>query len=76
MMDISFVLTNVAPEIIGKGRMYLDPGSGSFLLQILVATIAGAGIFLVTYWRKVSAFFARLFGKKQEPQDTKKSKDE
>jgi hypothetical protein len=75
MTDISFVLKNVVPDILGNGRLYLDPGSGSFLLQILIATIAGAGIFLVTYWRKVKAFFVRRFGKKQEPQDTKKSKN-
>jgi len=43
--------------------MYLDPGSGSFLLQILVATVAGAGIFLATYWRKVKSFFTRKSGK-------------
>jgi hypothetical protein len=76
MIDISIVLNNVLPEILQKGRTYLDPGSGSFLLQILIATIAGAGIFLATYWRKVKAFFARTFGKKQEPQATKQSKDE
>jgi hypothetical protein len=76
MIDISFVLINVVPDILGKGRMYLDPGSGSFLLQILIATIAGAGIFLVTYWRKVKGFITRTFGKKQEPLTPKKPEDE
>jgi hypothetical protein len=76
MIDISFVLISIIPDILGKGRMYLDPGSGSFLLQILIATIAGAGIFLATYWRKVKGFITRTFGKKQEPQTAKKSKDE
>ena len=76
MIDISFVLINVFPDIISKGRMYLDPGSGSFLLQILIATIAGAGIFLATYWRKVKGFFVRTFSKKQAPEMPKKSKDE
>jgi len=76
MIDISFVLINVFPEILGKGRMYLDPGSGSYLISILIATIAGVFIYLATYWRKVKAFFARLFGKKQNTQAPKKSKDE
>jgi len=76
MIDISFVLINVFPEILGKGRMYLDPGSGSYLISILIATIAGVFIYLATYWRKVKAFFARLFGKKQKTQTPKKSKDE
>lgn len=72
MINISIVLKSVVPEIIGKGHLYLDPGSGSFLLQILIATIAGAGIFLAASWRKVKAFFVRRFGKKQEPQTKKK----
>ena len=76
MIDISFVLINVFPEILYKGRMYLDPGSGSYLISILIATIAGVFIYLATYWRKVKAFFARLFGKKQNTQAPKKSKDE
>ena len=36
---------------------YLDPGSGSFLIQILVAGLLGAGVALKVYWRKVKAFF-------------------
>jgi hypothetical protein len=76
MNEITFVLKNVFPSLIEKGRMYLDPGSGSFLLQILIATIAGAGIFLATYWRKVKKFLTRLFSKKQDTQDTNKIKDE
>jgi len=39
---------------------YTDPGSGVMLLQILLATIAGAGF----YFR---SFFYRLFGRKKTP---------
>jgi hypothetical protein len=56
--------------------MYLDPGSGSFLLSILIATIAGAGIYVAATWRKVKGFLGRTFGKKQESKTAKKSKDE
>jgi hypothetical protein len=76
MIEINFVLKSVFPEILNNGHMYLDPGSGSFLLSILIATSAGAGIYVATYWRKVKAFFDRTFGKKQESKATKKSKDE
>ena len=37
---------------------YTDPGSGMMLLQLLLATIAGAGF----YFR---SFFYRLFGSKK-----------
>ncbi len=76
MHEIFFMNNGVFPEILTRGHLYLDPGSGSFLLQILIATIAGAGIFIVTYWRKVKAFFMRLFGKKTNVADPNKSKDE
>lgn len=42
---------------------YLDPGSGSFLIQILVAGVLGAGVALKVYWRKVKAFFTPGGGK-------------
>jgi hypothetical protein len=47
---------------------YLDPGTGSFLLQLLLATALG-GLFMVkTFWKRIKNFFQRLFlGKKYVP---------
>lgn len=36
---------------------YLDPGTGSFIIQALVATIAGVAVTLRLYWGKIKAFF-------------------
>lgn len=42
---------------------YLDPGSGSFILQILIATLVG-GLFVVKiYWKRITGFFRNLFSK-------------
>jgi hypothetical protein len=42
---------------------YLDPGSGSFILQILIATLVG-GLFVVRmYWKRITGFFRNLFNK-------------
>lgn len=51
-----------------KNLAYLDPGTGSFLLQLLLATSLG-GLFLIkTFWKRIKAFFIRLFsGNKPEP---------
>ncbi len=43
---------------------YLDPGSGSLFLQILLAGIFGALFFLKTFYRRIRDFFAKRFGKK------------
>jgi hypothetical protein len=42
---------------------YLDPGSGSFFLQLLIATIAGGLLTLKIYWKNIKAFFVNLFQK-------------
>ena len=39
--------------------LYLDPGSGSFLIQLLIAAIAGGGIAIAASWSKIK----RLLGK-------------
>ena len=38
---------------------YLDPGTGSMLIQAAVATIAGALLTLKLYWHRLSLRFAR-----------------
>ncbi|HEX9795423.1 MAG TPA: hypothetical protein VGA52_00380 [Anaerolineales bacterium] len=45
---------------------YLDPGSGSYLLQLLIAGAMGGLLMLRIYWSKVKAFFLRLFGRSVE----------
>jgi hypothetical protein len=42
---------------------YLDPGSGSYLLQLLIASALGGLVVLRMYWSRVTAFFRRIFGK-------------
>ena len=42
---------------------YLDPGSGSIILQIVLAALLGAGAIVGIYWKKVKSF---LMGKKQD----------
>ncbi len=39
---------------------YLDPGSGSFILQLILASLVGGLFALKLYWKKVRAFFQRL----------------
>lgn len=38
---------------------YLDPGSGSLLIQGLVATLAAAGYALRMYWGRIRGWVAR-----------------
>lgn len=42
-----------------SGHLYLDPGSGSFILQLLIAGLVGAGFIIRAYWKKITNFFKR-----------------
>ncbi len=50
----------------GRAHAYLDPGTGSYLFQILIAALVG-GLFAVKlFWGRIKLFFLGLFGKKGE----------
>jgi hypothetical protein len=36
---------------------YLDPGSGSFLLQLLIAALLGIGVAIRASWTKIKGWF-------------------
>lgn len=45
---------------------YIDPGSGSYLFQILIAGILAGFIFLKNSWLKIFFFFKNLFSKSDQ----------
>ena len=53
---------------------YLDPGTGSLIIQALVAALAGAVVVITSYWRKIRALFRRG-SRDSEPSDTAPSDD-
>ena len=44
---------------------YIDPGTGSFLLQMLVAGVLGAGLAITAIRDRIILFFKGLFGKRK-----------
>ncbi len=55
-----------------QGLAYLDPGSGSLLLQLALAALLGAAVLIRAFWKRIKAFFARLFGRGgKEPEDVR-----
>lgn len=52
-----FLLTHNLLSGLGNKLAYLDPGSGSFLIQLLIAALLGAGIALRAYWGKIKKLF-------------------
>jgi hypothetical protein len=54
---------------LASPHAYLDPGSGSFLLQLLIAALLGGLFLLKAYWGKISAFFRRVTNRQSIDQD-------
>ena len=38
---------------------YLDPGSGSLIIQVIIASLAGIGLLLRRNWQKVKGLFTK-----------------
>ena len=45
---------------------YLDPGTGSIILQAILGAIAAGFSYCVFYWNKVKNFFLRVFKRKKK----------
>ena len=43
---------------------YLDPGSGSMIVQIIAGGLAALGVTMKLYWRRITGVFSR--GKRVE----------
>jgi hypothetical protein len=46
---------------------YLDPGTGSMLLQVILGGVAAVGVAIKLYWHKLRAAFGMT--KKEEPEE-------
>jgi hypothetical protein len=68
------LLGTIAPR---EAQAYLDPGTGSFVIQALVATLVGSLFVVKTQWRRLRAFFAgRPSEDREVPRPESASQDE
>ena len=57
----ALLLTIFAPP----AHAYLDPGTGSYIFQLLLAGIVGLAFVVKLFWGRIKGFFAKLFSKNQ-----------
>jgi len=64
-LTTSSVLLSVPllPLVSQNIHAYIDPGTGSLIIQLLIASFVGALFLIKIYWGKVKAFFNNLFSK-------------
>lgn len=49
--------------IPGQAHAYLDPGTGSYIFQLVLAAIVGALFAVRIFWGRIKSFFQKLFAK-------------
>ena len=52
--------------------LYIDPGSGSYLVQVVIAAVLGAVFWIKMSWHRVKAFFGGHKIKTEKKEDQKK----
>jgi hypothetical protein len=71
-MNFEFLSIYIANSPLLRGHAYLDPGSGSFLIQLLIAGLVGAGFAIKLSWKKIKRLFNRSAAEPEaeKPDDT------
>lgn len=49
--------------------LYLDPGSGSIVLQMVIAAILGAGVLIRSQWSRIKRWFGGKSAEDDDAQD-------
>ena len=51
----------VSPVLLRPAYGYLDPGTGSYIIQLLIGGLLGGVFAIGMFWKRVIAFVKRLF---------------
>ena len=55
----------VAPMLfMNSAYAYIDPGTGSMIVQAIIAALVAIGASVGIFWNRVRSLFGRLFGRK------------
>lgn len=64
--------------VIPVANAYMDPGSGSFVIQMLMGATLGAAVAIKVFWHRIVGFFSRkrrTEGQDSEGQDSDRATD-
>lgn len=50
--------------------LYVDPGSTSYLLQVIIAAVVGVAVYFKTIWWKIKSIFSKGAKKDASAEDT------
>lgn len=53
-------------SITNHSNAYLDPGTGSVIVQAIVAVLAGAAAVMGNFWAKIKSFYLKIIPSKKK----------
>jgi hypothetical protein len=76
-LELSIFPTRVFGQILSSqnasyNSFYIDPGTGSLIIQVLIGVIAGGLVALRIFWARVKLFVRSLFSKNSDNDKTGK----
>jgi len=63
VLATAFLVGSLAPP----AHAYLDPGTGSYVFQMLAAALVSVGFLARAYWHRIRGFFGRKHGRDPRP---------
>ena len=75
MKELTVILMSIFLVLIfvNHSYAYIDPGTGSIILQATLAAIVGSAVTIKLFWQRIKIFFLRLVGK-DKPNNADKKK--
>ncbi len=71
-IELLFFLLVLSLALSPPAYAYLDPGSGSYIFQLLLATLVGLLFALRMFWGRIKLFVKKIFsGSASDEHDTK-----
>jgi len=52
--------------LAGNAAGYIDPGTGSYVLQIAIAFLVALAFSIKVFWKKIKAFLRKTFAAKKD----------
>ncbi len=60
LLSLTLLFLCIAPY--RRAQAYVDPGTGSYILQIILAALFGALFALRVFWAKITNAFKQMWG--------------
>jgi hypothetical protein len=68
IMIIGLFVATILPVTLSA---YIDPGTGSYILQLLIAAFVGVSFTIKLFWKRIKKFFSPKKAEKTETPDEK-----